>query len=38
VLGQFGLVIALSVLFSFVSSLLVTPPAAVLWDRFLVDG
>ncbi|MFC6734038.1 MULTISPECIES: RND family transporter [unclassified Haladaptatus] len=32
VLGQFGLVIALSVFFSFVASLLVTPSAAVIWD------
>ncbi|RNJ27128.1 efflux RND transporter permease subunit [Halosegnis longus] len=33
VLGQFGLVIALSVAYSFIASLLVTPPTAILWHR-----
>jgi len=36
VLGQFGLVIALSVAYSFIASLLVTPPTAILWDRYVV--
>jgi len=35
VLGQFGLVIALSVAYSFIASLLVTPPTAILWHRYV---
>ena len=34
VLGDFGLLIALSVFYSFVASILVLPPALFLWDRF----
>ncbi|MFU1783367.1 efflux RND transporter permease subunit [Haloarcula japonica] len=33
ILGQFGLLIALSVLYSFVSSILVLPTSIVIWDR-----
>lgn len=33
ILGQFGLVIALSVFISFVGSVLVTPPTAILWEN-----
>ncbi|WP_058991693.1 RND family transporter [Haloarcula sp. CBA1127] len=33
ILGQFGLLIALSVLYSFVASILVLPTSIVIWDR-----
>ncbi|MCD2200494.1 MMPL family transporter [Halobacterium sp. KA-4] len=36
ILGQFGLVIALSVFLSFVASILITPSAAVLWERVVI--
>ncbi|MCT9097965.1 MMPL family transporter [Haloarchaeobius sp. HME9146] len=35
ILGQFGLVVALSVVYSYVSALVVTPAAVVLWARLL---
>jgi predicted RND superfamily exporter protein len=38
ILGQFGLLIALSVLYSYLASLLVLPTALVLWDRYLSVG
>ena len=34
ILGQFGLLIALSVFFSFISSILVAPSVIVVWDRW----
>ena len=34
VLGDFGLLIALSVFYSFIASILVLPPGLFLWDRF----
>ncbi len=34
ILGQFGLVIALAVFYSFLASVLVVPSAAVLWEQF----
>ncbi|MCD2205036.1 efflux RND transporter permease subunit [Halobacterium sp. KA-6] len=36
ILGQFGLVIALSVFLSFIASILITPSAAVLWERVVI--
>lgn len=38
VLGQFGLLMALVVFFSFVSSLLITPSAAVIWAEWAPDA
>ena len=35
VLGDFGLLIGLSVLYSFVGSIVALPPALFLWDRFI---
>jgi hypothetical protein len=34
VLGQFGVLTALSILYSFLASLLVLPSVLVLWDRY----
>jgi predicted RND superfamily exporter protein len=34
ILGQFGLLIALSVFFPFISSILVAPSVIVVWDRW----
>jgi len=33
VLGQFGLLIALSVLYSYLTTLLILPSAVVMWDN-----
>ncbi|GAB3318170.1 efflux RND transporter permease subunit [Haloplanus salinarum] len=38
ILGQFGLLIALSVLYSYLSSILVLPTTLVLWDRYVATG
>jgi len=38
ILGQFGLLIALSVLYSYLASILVLPTALVLWDRYVATG
>ncbi|WP_251343839.1 efflux RND transporter permease subunit [Haloplanus halophilus] len=38
ILGQFGLLIALSVLYSYLSSILVLPTTLVLWDRYVASG
>jgi predicted RND superfamily exporter protein len=38
ILGQFGLLIALSVLYSYLASLLVLPTTLVLWDRYVATG
>jgi predicted RND superfamily exporter protein len=38
ILGQFGLLIALSVLYSYLSSILVLPTTLVLWDRYVSSG
>ena len=38
VLGQFGLLTGASVLYSYLASLLVLPPALVLWDRWIEGG
>ena len=38
ILGQFGLLIALSVLYSYLASILVLPPTLVLWDRYVASG
>jgi len=35
ILGQFGLVIALSVFISFIASVLITPPVVVVWEQLL---
>ncbi|REA02050.1 RND transporter [Haloferax sp. Atlit-6N] len=35
VLGQFGLLTGVSILYSYLTSLIVLPPALVLWDRYL---
>jgi predicted RND superfamily exporter protein len=35
VLGQFGLVIAMSIFYSYLASILVLPAALVLWDRYI---
>ncbi|RDI70562.1 efflux RND transporter permease subunit [Halopelagius longus] len=37
VLGQFGVLTAISIVYSFVTSLVVLPPALVIWDRFAND-
>ncbi|SFL13142.1 Predicted exporter protein, RND superfamily [Halogranum rubrum] len=37
VLGQFGVLTALSIVYSFFASLLVLPSALVVWDRFVND-
>ncbi|MFB6161279.1 MAG: RND family transporter [Haloferacaceae archaeon] len=37
-LGQFGLLTGISILYSYLASLLVLPPALVVWDRYLGDG
>ncbi|WP_129116786.1 efflux RND transporter permease subunit [Halegenticoccus tardaugens] len=37
VLGQFGILTALSIVYSFLASLLVLPSTLVLWDRFAND-
>ncbi|SFG13833.1 Predicted exporter protein, RND superfamily [Halopelagius inordinatus] len=37
VLGQFGVLTAISIIYSFLTSLLVLPPALVVWDRFVND-
>ena len=37
VLGQFGVLIALTVVYSYVTSLIVTPSVVVLWERLAVD-
>ncbi|WP_338742522.1 efflux RND transporter permease subunit [Haloplanus salilacus] len=38
ILGQFGLLIALSVLYSYLASILVLPTTLVLWDRYVSLG
>ncbi|GAB6863250.1 hypothetical protein JCM17092_33400 [Haloplanus litoreus] len=38
ILGQFGLLIALSVLYSYLASILVLPTTLVLWDRYVSTG
>ncbi|AXG10216.1 efflux RND transporter permease subunit [Haloplanus rubicundus] len=38
ILGQFGLLIALSVLYSYLASILVLPTTLVLWDRYVASG
>ncbi|WP_345779723.1 efflux RND transporter permease subunit [Haloplanus halobius] len=38
ILGQFGLLIALSVLYSYLASILVLPTTLVLWDRHVSSG
>jgi predicted RND superfamily exporter protein len=38
ILGQFGLLIALSVLYSYLASILVLPTTLVLWDRHVSKG
>ncbi|WP_435070289.1 efflux RND transporter permease subunit [Haloplanus sp. C73] len=38
ILGQFGLLIALSVLYSYLASILVLPTTLVLWDRYVSSG
>nr|WP_210755394.1 hypothetical protein [Halorubrum sp. PV6] len=38
VLGDFGLLIALSVVYSFVLSVVALPPALFLWDRYQNGG
>ena len=38
ILGQFGLLIALSVLYSYLASILVLPTTLVLWDRYVSAG
>ena len=38
ILGQFGLLIALSVLYSYLASILVLPTTLVLWDRYVSMG
>jgi len=38
ILGQFGLLIALSVLYSYLASILVLPTTLVLWDRHIASG
>jgi len=38
ILGQFGLLIALSVLYSYLASILVLPTTLVLWDRYVAAG
>jgi hypothetical protein len=35
VLGQFGVLTAISIVYSFLASLLVLPSALVVWDRFV---
>ena len=37
VLGQFGILTAISIVYSFLASLLVLPSALVVWDRFVND-
>jgi hypothetical protein len=37
VLGQFGILTAMSIVYSFVASLLVLPSTLVVWDRFVND-
>jgi predicted RND superfamily exporter protein len=38
ILGQFGILIALSVLYSYLASILVLPTTLVLWDRYVSLG
>jgi len=38
VLGQFGLITALSIFYSFLTSVVVLPSALALWDRFATEG
>ncbi|WP_418279941.1 efflux RND transporter permease subunit [Halorubrum sp. DTA98] len=38
VLGDFGLLMAMSVVYSFVASIVALPPALFLWDRFATSG